>query len=202
MLVSPLYAVVLAILLPFAAVAAPASGRRGETIPTLAASQIQSYTTYTWYANAAYCAPSKTLAWECGLSCNANPAFQPIAAGGDGSDVQFWFVGYDPALDTVIVSHQGTNPQAILPLLTDADIVLEQLDASLFPGVSSSVRVHSGFAREHSKTATAVLAAVQEAMSTYSVGRVTIVGHSLGELNVHYLIPPSDALSQAQRSRF
>ncbi len=33
-----------------------------------------------------------------------------------------------------------------LPLLEDADIILSNLDATLFPGISSSVEVHSGFA--------------------------------------------------------
>jgi hypothetical protein len=34
---------------------------------------------------------------------------------------------------------------------TDADILLESLDATLFPGVSSSIEVHSGFANEQAK---------------------------------------------------
>lgn len=32
--------------------------------------------------------------------------------------------------------------------LTDLDIAMENLDSTLFPGVSSSVQVHSGFANE------------------------------------------------------
>lgn len=42
-------------------------------------------------------------------NCNANPGFVTVASGGDGSDTQFWFVGYDPTLQEVIVSHQGTD---------------------------------------------------------------------------------------------
>jgi hypothetical protein len=42
-------------------------------------------------------------------TCNENPGFIPQASGGDGDSTQFWFVGYDPALEEVIVSHQGTN---------------------------------------------------------------------------------------------
>ena len=80
------------------------------------------------------------------------------------------FVGYDPTLGEVIVSHQGTDPDEMwgllhsraihsthcsdansLPLLEDADIILEALDPSLFPGVSSSVHVHSGFAGSQSR---------------------------------------------------
>jgi len=29
-------------------------------------------------------------------NCDANPNFKPTASGGDGSDVQFWYVGFDP----------------------------------------------------------------------------------------------------------
>ena len=37
-----------------------------------------------------------------------------------------------------------------LPLITDADFFLGNLDSSLFPGISSSVEVHSGFANAQS----------------------------------------------------
>lgn len=43
-------------------------------------------------------------------NCNANSGFEPVASGGDGDSVQYWFVGYDAAFKEVIVSHQGTNP--------------------------------------------------------------------------------------------
>jgi hypothetical protein len=42
-------------------------------------------------------------------NCEANPYFIPIAAGGDGAVVQYWYVGWDPVLQTIIVSHQGTD---------------------------------------------------------------------------------------------
>lgn len=35
--------------------------------------------------------------------------------------------------------------------LTDLDIPLTNLDSTLFPGLSSSIKVHSGFAAEHAK---------------------------------------------------
>ena len=34
---------------------------------------------------------------------------------------------------------------------TDLDAFLESLDPTLFPGISSSVKAHSGFAREQAK---------------------------------------------------
>ncbi|KAJ3555043.1 hypothetical protein NM688_g2796 [Phlebia brevispora] len=65
-------------------------------------------------------------------------------------------------------------------LLTDGDIELETLDSSLFPGISSSVEVHSGFADEQAQTAQQVLSAVQTALSRFGASQVTMVGHSLG----------------------
>jgi len=151
-----------------------------QSITAISSSQIASYLPYTYYASAGYCTPSETLTWSCGANCQANPSFEPVASGGDGAVTQYWFVGYDPSLDTVIVSHQGTDVQDILPLVTDGDIVLENLDSTLFPGISSSIKVHSGFATSQASSATDVLSAVQSTMSKYDTSTVTITGHSLG----------------------
>jgi hypothetical protein len=100
-----------------------------QSITPLTQSQIEVFLPYTYFASAGYCSPSYTLNWSCGsressifnvtfiwlircaASCNANPAFEVVATGGDGSEVQYWFVGYDPPSGEVIVSHQGTNPE-------------------------------------------------------------------------------------------
>ena len=41
-----------------------------------------------------------------------------------------------------------------IPLLTDSDVLLDNLDTSLFPGVDSSVEVHDGFSEAHKRCAT------------------------------------------------
>lgn len=151
-----------------------------QSITALATSQIDQFTPYTYYASAGYCTNTQTLAWDCGTNCDANPAFLPVASGGNGDSVQYWFVGYDPNLDTVIVSHQGTDPSEIMPLITDADFFLTSLDSTLFPGISSDIEVHNGFLDAQTSTATDVLAAVESTMSTYGTTSVTMVGHSLG----------------------
>ncbi|KAJ7230654.1 Alpha/Beta hydrolase protein [Mycena pura] len=151
-----------------------------QAITSLTAANIASFKPFTFYAAAAYCSPTSTLAWDCGTNCAANPTFQPIASGGDGDAIQFWYVGYDPTLNTVIAGHQGTDPTQILALVTDSDFFLESLDPTLFPGLSSSIEVHNGFAAEHAKTATEVLAAVQAGISKFGAKKVTMVGHSLG----------------------
>jgi len=163
-----------------AAPAIEASLEARQSITTLTAAQVSAYKPYSFYAASAYCPPANTLAWNCGGNCNANPGFKPVASGGDGDSVQFWYVGYDPALQTVIVAYQGTDTSKILPLVTDANFFLDTLNPSFFPGVSSSIRTHDGFNDAQGKSATAVLAAVQTTMSRYSTKKVTIVGHSLG----------------------
>ncbi|KAJ7102988.1 lipase [Mycena crocata] len=107
-------------------------------------SQVASYRPYTHFAGTGYCPANFTRTWSCGANCLANPDFKPVASGGDGEFVQYWFVGYSPSLKSVFVA------------------------------------VHGGFAEEHSKTATTILAAVKTALERYGADHVTLVGHSLG----------------------
>lgn len=103
-----------------------------------------------------------------------------MATGGDGDSTQFWYVGSSPSLQTVIVAHQGTDPSQLLADLTDINFFLEPLDPSLFQGIPSGVQVHNGFAREQASTASGILSAVQNTLSTTGLSSVTVVGHSLG----------------------
>ncbi|KAL4249966.1 AB hydrolase superfamily protein [Abortiporus biennis] len=150
-----------------------------QSITSLSTAQVSAFKPYTFYAASAHCSASVTINWSC-ASCQHNPTFKPVASGGDGDLTQFWYVGYDPTLKTVIVGHQGTDTSKLLPILTDGDIIMEDLDSSLFPGISSSVKVHQGFAATQSRSAPDVLAAVQKTISQFGANHVTIVGHSLG----------------------
>ncbi|KAJ3576106.1 hypothetical protein NP233_g659 [Leucocoprinus birnbaumii] len=160
--------------------ASPLNHAKRQSITALSTSQIDAFTPFTHFASTAYCNPSTTSNWSCGANCQANSDFIPVASGGDGSSVQFWYVGYSPSQGTVVVAHQGTDTSEIEADATDVNAFLESLDSSLFPGVSSSVKAHSGFANEQAKTATAILSAVNTAISQHGVKKVTIVGHSLG----------------------
>ncbi|KAG6381819.1 Alpha/Beta hydrolase protein [Boletus reticuloceps] len=171
-----MFSVLAAALLGVTAVRANPSLSARQSITALTTSQIDYFTSYTWYASTAYCTASQTLAWNCGGRSNRGP----VASGGDGDSVQYWYVGYDPSLDTVIVAHQGTNPDEFEADLTDADFFLTNVDSTLFPGISSDIEVHDGFADDQASTATEVLAAVQQTMSEYGTTSVTMVGHSLG----------------------
>ncbi|KAI9458357.1 lipase class 3 family protein [Lactarius psammicola] len=153
--------------------------KRQEITP-LSSSQISSYAPFTHFASTAYCNPSTTGNWSCGANCQENPDFESVASGGNGDGTQFWYVGFSPSQDTVVVAHQGTDTKKLLPVLTDIDLFLESLDPTLFPGVPSSVQAHHGFALEQASTATTILSHVQQTLSEHSTSSVAVVGHSLG----------------------
>ena len=91
-----------------------------------------------------------------------------------------------------------------LPIITDGDIIRESLDPTLFPGISSSIGVHSGFAGSQARlvgrssrpenieahimmltairrSAPDVLAAVKTGLTQFGTNKVTVTGHSLGK---------------------
>ncbi|KAF8332639.1 lipase [Cantharellus anzutake] len=133
------------------------------------------------FASAAYCDPVKVSTWSCGSNCDALPDVKIYATGGDGSSIQYWYVGYDGwNLGAIVVGHQGTNLSSLAAGLTDVELFLEPLNSTLFPGLSSSIMVHSGFSNAHSRSARDVLAGVQAAMADTGCKNVWMVGHSLG----------------------
>ena len=38
-----------------------------------------------------------------------------------------------------------------MPLLTDADFILDELDTRLFPGLPEGIKVHNGFGEAHAE---------------------------------------------------
>ncbi|KAI0833785.1 lipase [Trametes gibbosa] len=161
------------------AAAFPSTVKR-QTFSVLSTTQVASYKPYTNYASTAYCKPATTLAWSCGANCNANPSFVPVASGGDGQVTQFWYVGFDSTLGEIIVGHQGTDTSKLLPILEDIDIIQVPLRSSLFPRASWDIFVHDGFSGSQSRSASAVLAAVNTALTRFNTTKVTVTGHSLG----------------------
>jgi len=162
----------------YCALLAAASPFPRQSVSPVSTSLIPTFDPYTEFARAAYCSGTET--WSCGGACTALPGFVPYVTGGDGDAVPHFFVGYWPEEKTAVVAHEGTDPTQLLSLLTDADFVFATLDSTLFPGLSNSIQVHSGFASAHADTATTVLSAVQQVLSNNSISSVTLVGHSLG----------------------
>ncbi|KAI0258641.1 Alpha/Beta hydrolase protein [Gloeopeniophorella convolvens] len=163
--------------------ASRATSIKRQSVTALSQSQISAFKPFTQFTGAVYCQPSTTLSWTCGTNCDANPDFIPTASGGDGNGVQYWYVGFSPSQDTVIVAHQGTNTTQFvsrLADLTDLDLISSPLDPTLFPNVPLDALAHSGFSEEQAKTASDVLSAVQTTLDAHNANTVTIVGHSLG----------------------
>ncbi|EJD47767.1 alpha/beta-hydrolase [Auricularia subglabra TFB-10046 SS5] len=150
------------------------------TPTVLSAADVSTFTPFAFFASAAYCNPATTQNWTCGPSCDALAGFIPTASGGDGTVVQFWYVGYHPPLDSVVVAHQGTDPDKILPLVVDAVAILDQLDSDDFPGVPDGVKAHSGFQAAHALARDDVLSAVQTTMTTSGATNIVLASHSLG----------------------
>lgn len=111
------------------------------------------------------------------------------------------YVGYDPLYTkSVVVAHQGTNPESIMADLVDADFILAPFNQSLFPGLPVGLEAHMGFLGTQSRyifflvilssrvltasrvgrTAADVLAAVTQTLASSGSRNVLITGHSLG----------------------
>ncbi|VDB87988.1 unnamed protein product [Peniophora sp. CBMAI 1063] len=174
------WASVLAVLFHLAWTASAAKG----TVKALSGDQVSWYKPFTYFASATYCKPPTTLAWNCGVNCEANPDFVPSASGGDGALTQYCkdlrYVGYDPGHTTVIVGYQGTNLTEFFADFTDANFFLAQLDPELFPGMRPPILAHSGFLAAHARTSDAVFDAVKATIAAHPADSVTVVGHSLG----------------------
>ncbi|KAG1820718.1 Alpha/Beta hydrolase protein [Suillus variegatus] len=174
----------LACILQVAAVSyrAPSAMRRADVsvVTQMSSTDVADLKPYAEFARIAYCSPLMVGSWSCGRSCEALSDFKVSLTGGNDNSIQYYYVGYWPTKNTVVVAHEGTDPTSILAVLTDANALVEHLDSTLFPGVDRSVKVHSGFADEHAKTASAILTEVKSLISQYNATSVTLVGHSLG----------------------
>ncbi|CEL58747.1 Lipase OS=Rhizopus oryzae PE=1 SV=1 [Rhizoctonia solani AG-1 IB] len=156
-------------------------------VTALTAAQVKTYEPYALLSRVGYCPASKTATWSCGASCSALPGMVVYASGGDGVVTPYWFVGYYPALNSVVISNQGTDASKFVPILIDADFRLDQLDTKFFPGLC---RAHArdlrryvtptGFQEAQKRGASAKLAAVKKAISERGTSLVTLTGHSLG----------------------
>lgn len=67
-----------------------------------------------------------------------------------------------------------------MSILNDAEFAFTSVNATLFPGVSSDVQVHDGFAYTQGRTADDVLASVKGALAAKKASKVLVHGHSLG----------------------
>ncbi|KAJ8695543.1 hypothetical protein PTI98_008138 [Pleurotus ostreatus] len=91
-----------------------------------------------------------------------------------------YFVAHDPIAESIVVAHQGTDPDNILSIINDAQILLKDLNSTRFPSAGDSVKVHDGFQKTFERTADGVLSGVQRGLAANNVNKVVVTGHSLG----------------------
>lgn len=160
--------------------ASAAVTRRDSGFKVYSQGQIDSTNVFAHYASAVSCDPQTLPYWNCGSHCQATPNFELYANGGDGNQTPFWFVGYDNALDSIIVVHQGNDKKSFFTGLANANGALTSLDPKIFPNISSAIQVYKGYAVDQAQSAADVLQAVGTLIQSYPDASVTTVGFSLG----------------------
>ncbi|QRW16975.1 Lipase (class 3) [Rhizoctonia solani] len=154
---------------------------KAQSTSPISAAEASSYIPYEYFSAAAYCPPDAQAKWSCRF-CQAQPVkdFIVYASGGDGNLVQYWYVGWWPSGNSVVVGHQGTQFNQIIAVLTDLALLPVPVNSKLFPGTPSSARVHFGFQEAHERTAAVVLSTVKKVIAERGATKVVTVGHSLG----------------------
>ncbi|CUA70671.1 Lipase [Rhizoctonia solani] len=150
----------------------------GDAAP-LSTSEIDSYIPYGYFSAVAYCPPETRDRWQC-KSCQADSIkdFQLYKSGGDGDLIQYWYVGWWPVQNSVVVGRQGTDFSKLWPVVTDVTLV--QVPADHFSGCPSSATVHLGFLESHKRSIDFIFEAVQTVLKEHKATKILTVGHSLG----------------------
>jgi len=151
-----------------------------DAVSTLSTSQTDAFIRPARFSQIAYCSAKAVLSWNCGPPCDALPGIEPITAGGDDGLIPMYYIVHDPTTQSIVVAHQGTDSSKILSIANDVKVLLKPLDRKLFPGVSSSIKTHEGFAETFGRTATQILGNVTAALKSKGVNKVEVHGHSLG----------------------
>jgi len=133
------------------------------------------------FSRVAYCSSAAVTSWQCGEPCQSlGGGIEVLQAGGDDGLIPMYFIAHDPATESVVVAHQGTEKSSILSILNDVQIKLVELNATRFPGADENIRVHDGFQKTFERTADGVLSGVQAALAETGANQVVVTGHSLG----------------------
>ncbi|KAH7327652.1 alpha beta-hydrolase [Rhizoctonia solani] len=150
-------------------------------VTPLSATQVESYTPYSRFSDAADCPPETRTNWQC-KTCQVDSVkgFQVYKYGGDGGVVQYWYVGWWPSQNSVVVGRQGTDPAKIEAVLTDAKFIPVAISEEQFPGRPASAKAHNGFLASHTRSAPDILSAVKDVLNHNRATKVLAVGHSLG----------------------
>ncbi|KAJ7157706.1 alpha/beta-hydrolase [Mycena crocata] len=133
------------------------------------------------FARAAYCSGASLKAWNCGEPCQSLNGVEFLQSGGDQGLVPFYLIAHDTVDQSLVVAHEGTDPDNVLSILNDADFFLTAVDTARIPqAVGKGAKVHSGFQDTFQRTADGLLAGVKAQLASTGVKKVVVTGHSLG----------------------
>ncbi|CAE6418846.1 unnamed protein product [Rhizoctonia solani] len=151
------------------------------SVTPLSAAEVESYTPYSRFSDAAYCPPETRNTWQCKTCQDASVKdFQVYKYGGDGGVVQYWYVGWWPSQNSVVVGRQGTDTDRIEAILTDAAFLPVGLSSSQFPGRPLLATAHVGFLASHTRSAADILSAVKDVLAQNNATKIVVTGQSLG----------------------
>ncbi|KZV59747.1 alpha/beta-hydrolase [Peniophora sp. CONT] len=157
-------------------------GRSASTAPVSNASITSDFVRPAQFSRLAYCSNAAVEALDCGGPCDDLGAgtVKTLLTGGNGEDLPRFFIAQDDNLQSIVVAHQGTNSSSPLSVINDLKADLRSLNTTLFPQAGDDVQAHDGFADAQEQTADAILAAVQDGLSSSGYSKVLVTGHSLG----------------------
>ncbi|KAJ3934131.1 MAG: alpha/beta-hydrolase [Lentinula lateritia] len=134
------------------------------------------------FSRVAYCSSDAVQSFQCGSPCDAlGSDIDVFQVGGNDGTIPMYFIAHDPSTNTIVVAHQGTDPNNLLSILNDAKFGLVDLNTTRFTAADGKgIQVHDGFQQTFERTADGVLAGVQNGLSTKNATNVLVTGHSLG----------------------
>ncbi|KAG7443895.1 alpha/beta-hydrolase [Guyanagaster necrorhizus] len=168
-----------------------ASTTASSTISVSSAELTTVFSRPAFFSRMVYCSSASVTNFSCGAPCEALNAesVEILATGGDGGTVPRFVIAHDKSTNSVVVAHQGTDPEnmrvllayALLSILNDAEFVPTPIDTEFFPSAAGkNIAVHSGFQETFSRTASTVLSTVQSAVASTGAETIVLTGHSLG----------------------
>ncbi|KAF7342564.1 Lipase-3 domain-containing protein [Mycena sanguinolenta] len=133
------------------------------------------------FARAAYCSSASLSSWSCGAPCDSLAGVTFLQDGGNQGTIPLYFIAHDAEDQSLVVAHEGTDPDNILSLLNDAEFALVDVNTTAIPqAAGKGIKVHDGFQSTFERTADGLLAGVQAQLQATGVKKVVVTGHSLG----------------------
>ncbi|KIK50351.1 hypothetical protein GYMLUDRAFT_51247 [Collybiopsis luxurians FD-317 M1] len=135
-----------------------------------------------FFSRIAYCSSDAVQSFNCGAPCEAaGSGVDVFQVGGNDGTIPMYFIAHDPSTNSIVVAHQGTDPNNLLSILNDAKFGLVDLNTTRFTAAAGKgIQVHDGFQQTFERTADGVLAGVQQGLAANNANNVLITGHSLG----------------------